>query len=105
MSKYFLLNYKYVKNISELRPKFRSQHLNYVKKFESPTSPQQLLLGGAMNPIEHGAFLLFKAANPELVQKFALDDPYVKEKLLDRFTVNEWTVVVGNLCDPNMKLT
>lgn len=55
----------------------------------------ELVLGGALaNPVD-GAVLLFRGSSPAVAERFASADPYVKNGLVTRWHVREWTTVVG----------
>ena len=53
------------------------------------------VLGGALaNPVD-GTILLFKGDSPAAAEAFAEADPYVRNSLVTRWRVREWTTVVG----------
>jgi len=54
----------------------------------------KLLLGGAFNPPAGGAAIVFRNVEKEEVEKFAKADPYVINKVVTNWKINEWTVVV-----------
>ena len=62
----------------------------------------ELVLGGALaNPADE-AILLFRGDSPAAAEAFAAADPYVKNGLVTRWRVREWTTVVGR--DAEVKL-
>jgi uncharacterized protein YciI len=89
---HYLLFYDFVDGFATLRVPFRSVHLVHAQQ---AVARGELLLGGALaNPMD-GAVLLFQAASPAVVEKFATDDPYVTNGLVTKWRVREWTTVVG----------
>jgi uncharacterized protein len=89
---HFLLFYSYVPDILERRVQFRGAHLKYAR---AAIARGELLLGGAFaDPVDGGA-LFFSAASKSVVEQFAKDDPYVTGGLVTKWTVREWTTVVG----------
>lgn len=91
-SMHYLLIYKVVDDYVEKRARFRSAHLE--KAFEA-VKRGELLLGGALaNPVDQ-AVLLFRGDSPETAEKFATEDPYVRNGLVTSWEVREWNTVVG----------
>ena len=89
---YYLLFYDVVENYAERRMAFRAEHLEYARK---AFQRGELALAGALaNPID-GAVLLFRGSSPDVAAAFAEGDPYVRNGLITRWRVREWTVVVG----------
>ncbi|HSB55047.1 MAG TPA: YciI-like protein [Gemmatimonadales bacterium] len=92
--KHYLLIYDVIPDYVARRAQFREVHLRLgweaVEKGE-------LVLGGALADPVDGAVLLFQGDSPEVAEKFARADPYVREGLVTRWRVREWTTVVGPL--------
>lgn len=89
---HYLLFYEVVDNYAERRKPFRDAHLSYGR---AAVARGELILGGAFaRPID-GAVLLFKGDSPAVAESFARSDPYVLNGLVTRWTVREWTTVVG----------
>ena len=55
------------------------------------------MLGGAFADPVDGAMLLFAGEDRTVAEKFAGEDPYVLNGLVERWHVREWTTVVGDL--------
>lgn len=55
-----------------------------------------LLAGAFANPVD-GAALIFKGLTQQEVEAFAKGDPYVKNGLVTKWKVREWSVVVSSL--------
>lgn len=92
--KHYLLIYDVVPDYVERRARFREGHLRLGWE---AVAREELVLGGALaNPVD-GAILLFRGESPEVAEQFARSDPYVREGLVTRWRVREWTTVVGPL--------
>ena len=92
--KHYLLFYDVADDYLERRPAFRDEHL---KLAWSSVEQGALLLGGALADATDGTVLLFKGENSSVAEDFARADPYVREGLVSRWHVREWTTVVGRL--------
>jgi uncharacterized protein YciI len=89
---HYLLFYDFAPDYLERRPAFRSEHLSLAWR---ACERGQLILGGALaDPADQGV-LLFQSDSPEVAQRFAESDPYVKNGLVTRWRVRGWTTVVG----------
>lgn len=89
----YVLNYSYVEDILEKRMPHRSSHIEHAKSY---FANGLLMSGGAFNPPTEGAMFLFKGVRSD-VENFVENDPYVKAKLVNKFSIKEWTVVVGDI--------
>ena len=90
---HYLLFYEVADDYIARRAEFRNIHLQLGWE---AANRGELVLGGALvNPVD-GAVLLFKGDSPEVAEKFATADPYVKNGLVKRWHVREWTTVVGH---------
>ncbi len=90
---YFLLNYAYVENMSELRKPHREAHLALAQSY---AQRGELVLGGALvDPIDTGV-LVFNVADKTQVENFVQQDPYVANGLVTKWTIREWAIVVGS---------
>jgi uncharacterized protein YciI len=88
---YFVLQYEVNDDFPQKRTPFRPAHLNEVR---AAHARGELLMAGALaDPPE--ALLIFRGADRTAAENFAKADPYVKEGLVKRWTVRQWTVVVG----------
>jgi uncharacterized protein YciI len=89
---HFLLFYTYVPDVLERRAQFRGAHLAHARA--SQQRGELMLAGALANPVD-GAVLWFSATDAGVVERFARDDPYVRSGLVTKWTVREWTTVVG----------
>lgn len=91
---HYLLFYELVDDYIARRAEFRDAHLGLGWKAHQRG---ELVLGGALaNPTDQ-AILLFQGDSPAVAEAFANADPYVANGLVKRWTVREWTTVVGDL--------
>lgn len=89
---HYLLFYEVVPDYAERRSPHRAAHLQYA---EEAVARGELILGGALaDPID-GAVLLFRGDSPDVPERFAAADPYVRAGLVTRWRVRPWTTVVG----------
>ncbi|MBI3047272.1 MAG: YciI family protein [Acidobacteria bacterium] len=89
---HYLLFYEVVDDYVSRRAPFRAAHLALARE---AVVRGELMLGGAFaNPVD-GAVLLFRGSSPAVAESFARQDPYVKNGLVTRWYVREWTTVVG----------
>lgn len=89
---HYLLFYEAGGDYASRRAAFREEHLRLA--WES-SARGELVLGGALANPADGAVLLFKADSPEVAERFALADPYVRNGVVKRWYVREWTTVAG----------
>ncbi len=87
-----MLFYDVVPDYATKRMPYRGSHLAYAQQ---AVDRGELILGGALaNPVD-ASILLFRASSPDIVEKFARDDPYVRNGIVTNWRVREWTTVVG----------
>ncbi len=90
---HYLLFYEVTPEYIERRKEFRNEHLKLAWQ---ACSAGELILGGALaNPVD-GAVLLFQGKTAAVAEKFVKADPYVRNGLVIRWYVREWTTVVGD---------
>jgi uncharacterized protein len=90
---HYLLLYDVVDDYVERRAPLREAHLRHAR---AAHARGELVLGGALADPVDGAVLLFRADSPAPARAFAESDPYVREGLVTRWRVREWTTVVGD---------
>jgi uncharacterized protein YciI len=89
---HYLLFYDTAEDYLERRGEFRNDHLKLA--WEACDNGEMILAGAYANPVD-GALLLFKGDSPEVVEKFVKQDPYVKNGLVKKWYIREWTTAVG----------
>ena len=88
---YYLLFYDVVDNFVDRRTPFREAHLKLAREAHERGD---LVMAGAFGEPVDGAALLFQAADPLTVQRFAEGDPYVTEGLVTSWRVRKWHEVL-----------
>lgn len=89
---HYLLLYEVAPDYLERRGLYRAEHLELAW---AAVQRGELLLGGALADPADGAVLLFQADSPEVPAAFAQADPYVRQRLVAKWTVRGWHTVVG----------
>ncbi len=89
---YYILFYKTVENYVERRAPYRDAHLAYAN---AAHERGELVMAGALDEPADSAVLVFKGEGPSTAEKFAQNDPYVKDGLITEWKVRPWTVVIG----------
>ena len=89
---YFLLLYDVVPDYLDRRGAHRDAHLGLVREAHARG---ELLLAGALADPADGAVLVFRGDDATAAERFAQNDPYVRNGLVTRWRVRPWTVVVG----------
>jgi uncharacterized protein YciI len=95
--KYFALIYYVVEGFVSRRTAFREEHLRLVKE---SNQRGELLLAGALGEPADRALLVFRALDRSIAEDFARNDPYVINRLVTRWEVQPWAVVIGNNSTP-----
>ena len=89
---YYLLLYDVVDDYLERRGAYRAEHLALAR---AAHERGEIVLAGALADPADGAVLVFKGDDRTAAERFAQNDPYVKNGLVSRWRVRDWTVVVG----------
>ena len=89
---YYLLLYDVVDDYVEKRKPLRKAHLDCAQK---ALARGELVLAGAFTDPVDGAALVFKGEDPSVAERFAQNDPYVVNGLVEKWRVRSWNVVVG----------
>ena len=89
---HYLLFYELNDDYLARRGEFRGAHL---KMAWDASQRGDLVLGGALANPADTALLLFKGDSPQAAEEFARTDPYVKNGLVKKWYVREWTTVAG----------
>jgi hypothetical protein len=89
---HYLLFYDVAPDYLERRSQVRAEHLALAW---SACDRGELILGGALADPVDGGVLLFQGDSPDVAERFAAADPYVKHGLVTRWRVRRWNTVVG----------
>ena len=88
-----MLMYDLADDYLERRPGFRSLHLEHAWAAQARG---ELLLAGALADPADQAVLFFQGETSDVAERFANEDPYVKNGLVTSWRVRAWTTVVGD---------
>jgi len=89
---HYVLQYDYVEDVVEKRAPFRAEHLAIA---QAACERGELVLAGALADPVDGALFVFRTEDRTLVERFAREDPYVRNGIVTRWRVRPWTVVIG----------
>jgi len=90
---YYALFYDVVNDFVARRSAYRDEHLRLAREAHARG---ELVLAGALADPADGALLIFQGDTPAAAEAFTRQDPYVKNGLITKWRVRNWTVVVGN---------
>ncbi|MDR5735225.1 YciI-like protein [Caballeronia sp. LZ025] len=89
---HYLLIYELAPDYLERRAQFRDEHLKLAWQ---AVERGDIVLAGALDSPADRAMLLFDGESPAAAEAFAQSDPYVTNKLVERWEVRKWNTVVG----------
>ena len=89
---HYVLFYEYILDYLERRGALRDAHL---QRIAGAMERGELFIGGAFAEPADGAMIVFTVDTPAVAADFARADPYVREGLVTKWWVREWTTVVG----------
>ncbi len=90
---YYAVFYDVVDDFVARRGAYREEHLRLAREAHARG---ELVLAGALADPADGALLIFQGESAAAAEAFARQDPYVKNGLVTKWKVRNWTVVVGN---------
>jgi len=90
---YWLLLYDVVDDYLERRAPLRDEHLGLAR---AAADRGALVLAGALDDPPDGAVLVFRGdSGRDEAERFAAEDPYVRDGVVTSWRVRKWNVVVG----------
>ncbi len=90
---HYVLLYELAPDYLERRAALRDEHLTLA--WEAQARGELVLAGALTEPLDQ-AMLVFKGDSPEVAERFAETDPYVRNGLVTKWRVRQWTTVVGD---------
>lgn len=90
---HYLMFYDYAADYLERRGALRANHLKLAWEAQERG---ELVLGGAFDEPADGGALLFKCDSPDVPDRFAKADPYVRQGLVTAWRIRRWNTVVGS---------
>jgi len=89
---YYILLYDVIDDYINRRAPYREAHLAVAT---AARRRGELIMAGAFADPVDGAALVFKTDDPSMPERFAREDPYVKNGLVKNWRVRAWNVVIG----------
>lgn len=90
---YYLLEYVLADDYLARRASWREAHLALAR---DASGRGDLVLAGALAEPADRAVLVWRTEDRSVVERFAGDDPYVREGLVTTWTIRLWNVVIGD---------
>ncbi len=90
---YYILFYDVVEDFVSRRAPYREAHLRLAGEARRRGD---LLLAGALKDPADRAVLVFRAPERSVVEEFVRNDPYVINRLVTRWQIRPWAVVIGD---------
>jgi len=87
---HILLLYDYVEDMVDRRAPHREAHLARITE---QREAGRVVMAGALGDPPLGGALVFKGVDPEQVERFARDDPYMKAGLITAWRAQPWKLV------------
>jgi uncharacterized protein len=87
---HYMLVYEYVEDVVDRRGPYRDAHLARIYE---ERDAGRLVMAGALGDPPHGGALVFRDVEPEAIEAFVQDDPYVKAGLVTSHRVARWNLV------------
>jgi uncharacterized protein YciI len=84
-----LLLYDYVGDMIERRAPYRDAHLERIRV---EREAGRIVMSGPLGDPPQGAAIVFHGVEPDQVESFALEDPYVRAGLVTAWRVERWNV-------------
>lgn len=88
----FVILYNFGENFVDRRKPYRQPHLGHISSFEASG---KIAAGGALEPSARMGIILFRGTRNEAV-KYVESDPYILAGVVERYTISEWSLVVGD---------
>jgi uncharacterized protein len=85
-----ILFYEYVEDVAERRGPYRQAHLERIR---AEKEAARIVMAGAVGDPPHGAVIAFADVQPDTIEAFARDDPYVQGGLVTEWRIEPWNVV------------
>ena len=85
-----LLLYVYVPDVLERRAPYRERHLELIRSWKDDG---RLLMAGPLGDPPTGAAFVFQVDDPNDVEEFVANDPYVEAGIVTSHSLAPWTLV------------
>jgi uncharacterized protein YciI len=85
-----LLLYEYVSDIASRRGPYREAHLERIR---AEQAAGRVVMAGALGDPPRGGAIVFRDTDPQVIEAFARDDPYMRAGLITAWRSEPWTLV------------
>ncbi len=85
-----ILFYRYIEEILDRRAPYREAHL---ARIAAERDAGRVVMAGALGDPPRGAAIVFTAVEPEEIERFAQEDPYVRAGLVTERRIEPWHLV------------
>lgn len=89
---YLALRYRLVEDYLQRREPLREEHLGLAR---AARERGELLLAGAFTDPADEDLLIWATEDRSVVESFVHSDPYVRDGLVQQWTIRSWNVVIG----------
>ena len=90
MPTHHVLFYAYVEDILDRRGPHREAHLERIRAAQERG---EVVMAGAIGDPPHAAAIVFQEMEPEQIEAFAREDPYVEAGLVRDWRIEAWRLV------------
>jgi uncharacterized protein YciI len=90
MVEHHILFYDYVEDMADRRGPYREAHL---ERLAAARDAGRVVMAGALGDPPRGAAIVFRGVDPELIEAFTLEDPYVQAGLVTGWRIEPWKLV------------
>jgi uncharacterized protein YciI len=85
-----VLFYDYVEDMTERRGPYRQAHLDRIR---AARDQGRIVMAGALGDPPHGGAIVFRDVEPDQIEAFAREDPYMKAGLIGDWRIERWNLV------------
>jgi uncharacterized protein len=87
---HYMLIYEYVADMVDRRGPHREEHL---ARIYAERDSGRLVMAGALGDPPSGGALVFRGVEPEAIEAFVQDDPYMRAGLVASHRIARWNLV------------
>jgi uncharacterized protein YciI len=87
VNKHHILFYDYVDDMLERRVPYREAHL---ERIDAERDAGRIVMSGPLGDPPHGAAIVFRGVEPDQIEAFVHEDPYVQAGLVTAWRIEFW---------------
>jgi hypothetical protein len=87
---HYILFYEYVKDMLDRRGPYREEHLARIAR---EREHGRIVMAGALGDPPHGAAIVWTDVEPDAIESFAGQEPYVRAGLVTDWRIDPWKLV------------